>query len=43
MNSETFHGLPFLFGGQHFTEGAVRKLTVAMLNDLKKACENETA
>lgn len=39
MSSETFHGLPLLFGGQHFTEGTVRKLTVAMLNDLKMACE----
>lgn len=43
MSSETFHGLPLIFGGRHFTEGTVRKLTVAMLNDLKKACEKETA
>ncbi len=39
MSSETFHGLPLLFGGKHLTESTVRKLTIAMLNDLKKACE----
>jgi hypothetical protein len=39
MSSETFHGLPLLFGAKHLTESTVSKLTIAMLNDLKKACE----
>ena len=36
---ETFRGLPLLFGGFTFPEGTVRKLTIGMLNDLKKAAE----
>jgi hypothetical protein len=38
---ETFRGLPLLFGGVTFPEGTVRKLTVGMLKDLKKAAEKE--
>jgi len=36
---ETFRGLPLLFGSTTFPESAVRKLTVEMLKDLKKAAE----
>jgi uncharacterized protein YndB with AHSA1/START domain len=36
---ETLRGLPLLPGGPAFTKGTVRNLTIAMLNDLKKASE----
>jgi hypothetical protein len=36
---ETFRGLPLIFGGVTFPESTVRKLTVEMLKDLKKAAE----
>ena len=36
---EAFRGPPLIFGGLTFPEGMVRKLTVGMLNDLKKAAE----
>ncbi len=36
---ETLRGLPLLFGGQAFTDAVVRKLTIAMLSDLKKSSE----
>lgn len=39
-SSETFRGLPLLFGGLTFPEGTVRQLTVGLLNDLKKVAEN---
>jgi hypothetical protein len=38
-SSETFRGLPLLFGGLTFPESTVRDLTVGMLNDLKKSAE----
>lgn len=36
---EALRGLLLHFGGQAFTDAVVRKLTIAMLNDLKKASE----
>jgi hypothetical protein len=38
-STETFRGLPLLFGGLTFPEDTVRDLTVGMLSDLKKAAE----
>ena len=42
-SSETFRGLPLLFGGLTFPESTVRELTVGMLKDLKKAAEKANA
>lgn len=39
---EVLRGLRLLFSGHAFTIGLVRKLNIAMLNDLKNACEGQT-
>ena len=39
---KVLRGLRLLFGGHAFTKGMVRKLNIAMLNDLKNACERQT-
>jgi len=36
---EKFQGLPLLLGSLSFPEDTIRKLTVGMLNDLKRAAE----
>lgn len=38
---EVLRGLRLLFGGHAFTKGLVRKLNIAMLKDLKNACERQ--
>jgi hypothetical protein len=40
-SKEAMRGLLLHYGGQAFTKVTVRKLTIAMLNDLKDACEQE--